>query len=137
MQISLLSNVQPFSLLRAFAHDKTNDFVVATYAKVMTHEDEQSITAVTEEHLIRLREGKDGWKMGIRKKDPYGKRVVSCSILPEDIVVVAMERKFYFYLPWLELLSVIESNDIVDGLTYVTQFKPLVHTQEPEFVIIS
>ena len=52
-------------------------------------------------------------------------------------MVVAYERKFYFYLPWLDLLSIVESNDIVDGVNSVTQFKPLVYTQEPEFVIIS
>ena len=61
MAISLLSNKQPFSQLNTFEVPRAEHLIPATYSKVMTHEDEQFILAVTEEYFIRLIESKDGW----------------------------------------------------------------------------
>ena len=61
----------------------------ATYSKVTTHEDEQFILAVTGKQWIRLIESKDGWVLHSTKDKP-DERVKSCSILPDDTMLVAM-----------------------------------------------
>ena len=89
IKLSLLSKALPFSQLNTFELDSTNNVMPATYSKVTTHKDEQFILAVTTKQWIRLIEGKDGWVLHSTKNKPY-EYVASCSILPDDTVLVAM-----------------------------------------------
>ena len=103
MKLSLLSKTLPFSQLNTFEIDRqfglnkyretdeNTNFMPATYSKVTIHEDEQFILAVTRKQWIRLVEGKDGWSLHSTKdRDKPDERVKSCSILPDDRVLVAM-----------------------------------------------
>ena len=106
IKLSLLSKALPFSQLNTFELDSTNNVMPATYSKVTTHEDEQFILAVTTKQWIRLIEGKDGWVLHSTKdKDKPDDLIYSCSILPDDTVLVAMVTAFHFYDSSLELLS--------------------------------
>ena len=48
-----------------------------------------------------------------------------------------MRTKFHFYNSSLDLLTEVELNSIVDGLGYMTDFKPLVHQEDAEYEMIS
>ena len=115
MQLSLISSALPFCQLKTFELDEYGDILPATYSKVMTHEDEQSILVISYDQWIRLIEDKDGWVLhSTKEKDD--ETVISCSILPDDTVLVAIYEAFQFYSSDLDLLSVVALNSIVDGL---------------------
>ena len=133
MTLSLLSMALPYSEIDSCSLPRTYEdngyveetfFIPATYSKVTTHEDEQFILAVTNNLWIRLVEGKDGWVLHSTEEGP-DLEVLSCSILPDDTVLVADLCDFQFYDSSLELLSEVELNSIVDGLSNLDQFRSL------------
>ena len=108
MMLSLLGVSIPYPLPYAF---ELNDdcLIPATYSKVTTQQDEQSFLIATKDHLIRITEQYDGWRVCSKKGRPnsYG-TVLSCCILTDDKVLVFMSQSYSFYTSSLDLINVIQ-----------------------------
>ena len=86
--------------------------------------------------MIKFTEQYTGWKVHIKKDTQNGYCFALC-ILPDDKVLGAQRYSFQLYTSSLDRLNKIEFFNIVGGLNSTTQFKPLVHQEDAEYVMIS